>query len=136
MKCVLGGVLVCILVSLFVGCKSIRYIPVETVTTDSIYVDRYLRDSIYQRDSVFVNQWMVGDTVYQDKVIWKYVYRDKVRYDTVSILRSDSVRVPYPVEHKLTKWEEVRLTVGGWAIAFIIIVILIVVGCLIYKIKK
>lgn len=136
MKCVLGGVLVCILVSLFVGCKSIRYIPVETVTTDSIYVDRYLRDSIYQRDSVFVNQWMVGDTVYQDKVIWKYVYRDKVRYDTVSILRLDSVRVPYPVEHKLTKWEEVRLTVGGWAIAFIIIVILIVVGCLIYKIKK
>ena len=136
MKCVLGGVLVCILVSLFVGCKSIRYIPVEIVTTDSIYVDRYLRDSIYQRDSVFVNQWMVGDTVYQDKVIWKYVYRDKVRYDTVSILRSDSVRVPYPVEHKLTKWEEVRLTVGGWAIAFIIIVILIVVGCLIYKIKK
>lgn len=136
MKCVLGEVLVCILVSLFVGCKSIRYIPVETVTTDSIYVDRYLRDSIYQRDSVFVNQWMVGDTVYQDKVIWKYVYRDKVRYDTVSILRSDSVRVPYPVEHKLTKWEEVRLTVGGWAIAFIIIVILIVVGCLIYKIKK
>lgn len=136
MKCVLDGVLVCILVSLFVGCKSIRYIPVETVTTDSIYVDRYLRDSIYQRDSVFVNQWMVGDTVYQDKVIWKYVYRDKVRYDTVSILRSDSVRVPYPVEHKLTKWEEVRLTVGGWAIAFIIIVILIVVGRLIYKIKK
>ena len=136
MKCVLGGVLVCILVSLFVGCKSIRYIPVETVTTDSIYVDRYSRDSIYQRDSVFVNQWMVGDTVYQDKVIWKYVYRDKVRYDTVSILRSDSVRVPYPVEHKLTKWEEVRLTVGGWAIAFIIIVILIVVGRLIYKIKK
>lgn len=136
MKCVLGGVLVCILVSLFVGCKSIRYIPVETVTTDSIYVDRYLRDSIYQRDSVFVNQWMVGDTVYHDKVIWKYVYRDKVRYDTVSILRSDSVRVPYPVEHKLTKWEEVSLTVGGWAIAFIIIVILIVVGCLIYKIKK
>lgn len=128
--------MICTLISLLSGCKSIKYIPVETVRTDSVCVERYLRDSIYQRDSVFVNQWMVGDTVYQDKVIWKYVYRDKVRYDTVSILRSDSVRVPYPVEHKLTKWEEVRLTVGGWAIAFIIIVILIVVGCLIYKIKK
>lgn len=128
--------MICTLISLLSGCKSIKYIPVETVRTDCVCVERYLRDSIYQRDSVFVNQWMVGDTVYQDKVIWKYVYRDKVRYDTVSILRSDSVRVPYPVEHKLTKWEEVRLTVGGWAIAFIIIVILIVVGCLIYKIKK
>ncbi len=125
-----------IILSSLAGCKSVQYVPMETVRTDSIYVDRYQRDSIYQRDSVFVNRWTAGDTVYQDKVVWKYVYRDKVKYDTVSILRSDSVRVPYPVEHKLTKWEEVRLTVGGWAIAFIIIVILIVVGCLIYKIKK
>lgn len=125
-----------IILSSLAGCKSVQYVPMETVRTDSIYVDRYQRDSIYQRDSVFVNRWIAGDTIYQDKVVWKYVYRDKVKYDTVSILRSDSVRVPYPVEHKLTKWEEVRLTVGGWAIAFIIIVILIVVGCLIYKIKK
>lgn len=126
----------CILISILTGCKSVQFVPVETVKTDSFYIDRFQRDSIYQRDSVFVNRWTAGDTIYQDKVVWKYVYRDKVKYDTVSILRSDSVRVPYPVEHKLTKWEEVRLTVGGWAIAFIIIVILIVVGCLIYKIKK
>lgn len=125
-----------IILSSLAGCKSVQYVPMETVRTDSIYVDRYQRDSIYQRDSVFVNRWIAGDTVYQDKVVWKYVYRDKIKYDTVAILRSDTLRVPYPVEHKLTKWEEVRLTVGGWAIAFIIIVILIVVGCLIYKIKK
>lgn len=125
-----------IILSSLAGCKSVQYVPVETVRTDSVYVDRYQRDSIYQRDSVFVNRWIAGDTVYQDKVVWKYVYRDKIKYDTVAILRSDTLRVPYPVEHKLTKWEEVRLTVGGWAIAFIIIVILIVVGCLIYKIKK
>lgn len=125
-----------IILSSLAGCKSVQYVPMETVRTDSIYVDRYQRDSIYQRDSVFVNRWTAGDTIYQDKVVWKYVYRDKIKYDTVAILRSDTLRVPYPVEHKLTKWEEVRLTVGGWAIAFIIIVILIVVGCLIYKIKK
>lgn len=132
----LWGIMTCILISILAGCKSVQYVPMETVRTDSIYVDRYQRDSIYQRDSVFVNRWIAGDTVYQDKVVWKYVYRDKIKYDTVAILRSDTLRVPYPVEHKLTKWEEVRLTVGGWAIAFIIIVILIVVGCLIYKIKK
>ena len=110
--------------------------PVETVRTDSVYVDRYQRDSIYQRDSVFVNRWMAGDTIYQDKVVWKYVYRDKVRYDTVSILRSDSVSVPYPVERRLTKWEQIRLDVGGWAIGVVIITILIVIGCIVYKLKK
>lgn len=126
----------CIMLSLLAGCKSVQYVPVETVRTDSVYVDHYLRDSIYQRDSVFINRWTAGDTVYQDKVVWKYVYRDKVKYDTVAILRSDTVRVPYPVERKNTKWEQIRLDVGGWAIGVVIITILIVIGCMVYKLKK
>lgn len=126
----------CIMLSLLTGCKSVQYVPVETVRTDSVYVDRYLRDSIYQRDSVFVNRWTAGDTVYQDKVVWKYVYRDKVKYDTVAILRSDTVRIPFPVDRELSKWEQIRLDVGGWAIGVVIITILIVIGCMVYKLKK
>lgn len=125
-----------IILSLLAGCKSVQYVPMETVRTDSIYVDRYQRDSIYQRDSVFVNRWTVGDTIYQDKVVWKYVYRDKVKYDTVAILRSDTINVPYPVECKLSKWEQLKLNVGGWAISIIIIIVLIVMGCMVYKLKK
>lgn len=125
-----------IILSSLAGCKSVQYVPMETVRTDSIYVDRYQRDSIYQRDSVFVNRWTAGDTIYQDKVVWKYVYRDKVKYDTVAILRSDTVRVPYPVERRLTTWEQVRLNVGGWAIGAVIIFILIVVGIIVYKLKQ
>lgn len=130
------GLLICTLISLLSGCKSVQYVPVETVRTDSVYIDRFQRDSIYQRDSVFVNRWTAGDTVYQDKVVWKYVYRDKVKYDTVAILRSDTVRMPYPVERRLTKWEQVRLNVGGWVIALVVITILVVVGWAIYKIRK
>jgi hypothetical protein len=124
------------ILSSLAGCKSVQYVPVETVRTDSIYVDRYQRDSIYQRDSVFVNRWTAGDTIYQDKVVWKYVYRDKVKYDTVAILRSDTINVPYPVECKLSKWEQLKLNVGGWAISIIIIIVLIVMGCMVYKLKK
>ena len=132
----LWGIMACILISILTGCKSVQYVPVETVRTDSVYIDRYQHDSIYQRDSIFVNRWTAGDTVYQDKVVWKYVYRDKVVYDTVAILRSDTVRVPYPVERRLTKWEQVRLNVGGWVIALVVITILVVVGWAIYKIRK
>lgn len=114
-----------IILSSLAGCKSVQYVPVETVRTDSIYVDRYQRDSIYQRDSVFVNRWIAGDTIYQDKVVWKYVYRDKVKYDTVAILRSDTLRVPYPVESRLSTWEKIRLKVGGWAIGCMVITIII-----------
>lgn len=125
-----------ILLSSLAGCKSVQYVPVETVRTDSVYVDRYLRDSIYQRDSVFINRWTAGDTVYQDKIVYKYIYRDKVKYDTVAVLRSDTVRVPYPVERGLTKWEQVRLDIGGWAIAVVVVTILVVVGWMVYKIRK
>ena len=114
-----------IILSSLAGCKSVQYVPVETVRTDSIYVDRYQRDSIYQRDSVFVNRWIAGDTVYQDKVVWKYIYRDKIKYDTVAILRSDTLRVPYPVESRLSTWEKIRLKVGGWAIGCMVITIII-----------
>ncbi len=114
-----------IILSSLAGCKSVQYVPMETVRTDSIYVDRYQRDSIYQRDSVFVNRWIAGDTVYQDKVVWKYIYRDKIKYDTVAILRSDTLRVPYPVESRLSTWEKIRLKVGGWAIGCMVITIII-----------
>ena len=135
-KIFLYGIVICILICLLSGCKSVQYVPVETVRTDSVYIDRFQRDSIYQRDSVFVNRWTAGDTVYQDKVVWKYVYRDKVKYDTVAILRSDTINVPYPVECKLSKWEQLKLNVGGWAISIIIIIVLIVMGCMVYKLKK
>lgn len=136
MKGLFLGIMICVIISILSGCKSTKYIPLETVRTDSIYVDRYQRDSIYQRDSVFVNRWIAGDTIYQDKVVWKYVYRDKVKYDTVTTLRSDTINVPYPVECKLSKWEQLKLNVGGWAISIIIIIVLIVMGCMVYKLKK
>lgn len=115
----------CIMLSLLTGCKSVQYVPFETVRTDSVYVDRYLRDSIYQRDSVYINRWTAGDTIYQDKIVYKYIYRDKVKYDTVAILRSDTLRVPNPVESRLSTWEKIRLKVGGWAIGCMVITIII-----------
>lgn len=132
----LWGIMTCILISILTGCKSVQFVPVETVKTDSFYIDRFQRDSIYQRDSVFVNRWTAGDTVYQDKVVWKYVYRDKVKYDTVAILRSDTVRVPYPVDRELSKWEQVKLDVGGWTICAFIIIILLVVVFTVYKLRQ
>ena len=40
------------------------------------------------------------------------------------------------VEKKLTKWETLCINVGGWAIGIVIITILIVVGRMVYKLKK
>ena len=118
--------------SMMAGCKQVQYVPVETVRLDSIYLTHILRDSIVRYDSVYVRD--KGDTLYVER--WKYLYRDKVRVDTMVSVRVDTLAVPYPVEKKLTRWEQFRLDVGGYALFAVVIVILIVVGYMVYKLKK
>lgn len=79
------------LVGLFSGCKSkTLYVPVESVKTE--YINKYQRDSIYIKDSVMYK--ILGDTIYIEK--YMYRYRDKAIHDT--IIKTDSVQVPYPVK--------------------------------------
>lgn len=114
------------------GCRSVKYVPVESVRTDSIYLTQIQRDSIVKYDSIYVRD--KGDTVWLEK--YRYVYRDRAVRDTVYLSRIDTLRVPYPVEKQLSKWEKIRLEVGGYAIFAVITVILIVVGYMVYKLKK
>ena len=75
-----------------------------------------------------------GDTVTEFR--YKYIYRDKAETDTAYVSRTDTLRVPYPVEAKLTKWQRFKMEAGGYAIALIIITILVIVGYMVYKLKK
>ena len=59
----------------------------------------------------------------------------KVPYFLERIIRIETPK-PYEVERKLSWWERVRLDLGGYAIAIVIIEILIVVGRFVYKMKK
>ena len=117
---------------LLCGCKQVQYIPLETVKLDSIYIAQVQRDSIVRYDSIYVRD--KGDTLYVER--WKYLYRDKLRVDTVSVLRVDSVQVPVPVEKALTKWQQFKLDVGGYALCAGFVLVLVVVGYLVYKLKK
>ena len=117
------GMLACLVLA---GCKTVRYVPVETVRTDSVYVDRFTRDSVYLRDSVYVNRWTVGDTVFVDKVSVKYLYRDRWRHDTVAVTRRDSVQVPLPVERELGWWQQTRLNMF-WPLVAVVVVLAVAV---------
>ena len=108
----------------FSSCRSIRHIPIETVKHDSIYISKILHDSIDQRDSIYVDR--KGDTVliYKDRYLYKY----KNLIDTMYISRTDSIQVPYPIEKQLTKWQSMKLELGGWALGIIIVFILVLIG--------
>ena len=94
-----------LVVFLLTGCKTETVlVPVEKVKTE--YRDRLRVDSVYNRDTV--NIYERGDTVYLQTIKW----RERFKFDTVSVVRVDSI--PYPVEvvreiNKLTKWQKFRL---------------------------
>lgn len=113
------------------SCRSIQYVPVETIKTEVQYKDRLQRDSIHVHDSIYVRD--NGDTVFVDR--WHTVYKDKLVRDTTYINKTDSVQIPYPVEKKLTRWQFLKMELGGWAFGIAIAFILMVVGCIIYRRK-
>lgn len=117
----LWGLAVLIVISLLCGCRTVKYVPVPSVSVDSVYVDRFHRDSVYLHDSVFVNQYSKGDTVFVDKVVTRYRYKDRWRHDTVAVVRTDSVRVPYPVEKDLGWWQQTEIYGFRVLAAFLVI---------------
>ena len=125
----LSAMLWCVLLA---SCSSVKYVPVETVRTEYRTRDSIRYDSIYQRDSVYL--MFKGDTVYKykEKYLYKYLFLNK----TDTVIKTDSIQVPYPVEKKLTKWQAIKIELGGWAFGVIIAFALIIVGWLIYKKRK
>jgi hypothetical protein len=111
--------IVIILISLSCSCAKTVYLPVENIRTE--YKTKLEKDSIYLRDSIFVRQ--TDDTVFVVK--YKYLYKTQIRVDT--IIKVDSINVPYEVVRTVTKTQK------GFFFYFGIFAIL---SCLIYiKIK-
>ncbi|MBB4036537.1 hypothetical protein GGR21_002443 [Dysgonomonas hofstadii] len=108
------GIIIVVVVSILLllsSCKSkMIYVPVESVKTE--YRDKYLRDSVYLHDSVFMK--IKGDTVWLEK--YRYLYRDKFVRDSIFI--NDSIQVPYPVEipgpevNRLTSFQSFQVWCG------------------------
>ncbi|WP_347026379.1 hypothetical protein [Bacteroides ovatus] len=99
------------------SCRSIKYVPVETVKTEYKTRDSIRFDSIYEHDSIFL--FVKGDTVYKEKFRYKYRYLTINKTDTVML--TDSVQIPYPVEKQLTRWQQMKIELGGWAVGVIVI---------------
>lgn len=122
--CFVGIIVALLLSTLFSSCKSIQYVPVETVRTDTLYQKVVQRDSIHVHDSVTIRE--KGDTVMIEH--WRTEWRDRLLRDTIYRSRVDSVQVPYPVEKRLTKWQQVCIDYGKITMgATVLLVILLIV---------
>ena len=108
------GILVCLLITLLAGCKTIKYVPVESHTTDTLYQVKVQHDSIHTTDSIYIHEWasVTGDTIYRDRDHWHTSWRDRWRVDTLYKSHTDTIAVPYPVEKPLNRWQQFCLDYG------------------------
>ena len=146
LKCTVWAIMVfvCLLGvgSLFVGCKSVEYVPVESSHTEH----HWHTDSVIQRDSVVKESmttimqldsaemakygiqlknaeraWLVKSWELERQI--EALQRLTAERDTVH----DSIPVPYPIEKRLTKWQQAKVDWGGWALLVLIVLVVIAI---------
>lgn len=86
----------CVLMALCLGgCRTVQ--PIERVVERTDTVRQYQRDSVRLVDSVFVDRWRTGDTVFVTKTRDRYLYRDILHTDTVRLtsIQTEQVQVKF-----------------------------------------
>jgi len=127
--------LLVVFISLLAGCRT-KYVAVPTVQIRDSIVTKVQRDSVALHDSVFVNTYTRGDTVFVDKVKAMYLYKDRLRVDTVAVVKRDTVT---QVIRETTSAGGVISGAKGalkWLLWVVIAFVGLFVGCRVIKAKR
>ena len=139
---------------LLYGCKSIQYVPVETVRTEIVHQTDTVKqtDSVKTEKETVIREARPEDSLMLAKLGIKLqsnerllILLQKELSDTKKELEekhnSDSVRVeykdrPYPVEKKLTKWQSFCIDYGKIMLGSTVAGVIVIVLLIIYRRKK
>ena len=137
------------------SCRTIKYVPVESYA-DSVVVEKLVEVQL-PPDSVTIRALLECDENGKVVLNWldiansknaeaqltidslgNLLAKMKTQKDTVylpskEVTVTKEVKVPYPVDKELTRWQQFRMDFGGWAMCIVVISILILI---VYKIKK
>ena len=115
-------VVVFVIVLMLTSCSP-KVIYVPEVHTDSIYITKHQKDSVWLHDSILVTE--KGDTIRVEK--WHTKYIERQVHDTCFVTKTDSVAVPYPVKEKLTIKDKFDIYLQCMGIVFGILFVFIVI---------
>lgn len=124
----LRAVIVILTVAALASCRSVRYVPVESVRVDSVVVTKLRVDTLREKESTIIER--KGDTIFHTTIVERERISEKT--DTLYKLRDVKVPVPYEVTKQPSLWQKIKSGVVGAA------VMLVLCGCgfIAYKIKK
>lgn len=150
----------------FTSCSHRTYVPLQSVRTDTVYMAMKdsvhikdslitrqvinIRDSIAIHDSVVIVKDEQGNI--KEKLIVRYRDRWHATQDNLTLLRlidrykasNDSLRAtikeyieaPKVVERELSRWEKLKMDVGGWAIGAMSTFLLAIIGYIVVWLLK
>ena len=122
---------------LLTGCKTIEYVPVETVRTDTVKIAHIVTDSVYVERHDSIVSYVKGDTVTIEKWHWRDRWRDCVKTDTVYKSRVDTVTVAVPQQQtELTKWQKTRIKIANWLLWAVGALVVAIVVRFIWRLKR
>lgn len=154
------------LTALCISCSHRVYVPVQSIRTDTVYMARkdsvHIKDSLITRqvinirDSVAIHDSIViikdDQGHIKEKLIVRYRDRWHATQDALTLLRlidrykasNDSllatmrehIEVPKVVERELSRWEKIKIDVGGWAIGAMSTFLLAIVGYIVVWLLK
>lgn len=121
-----------------VGCRTQTvYVPVEsrseqrdsTIVRDSVAIKEKVsyRDSTVIKDSTVIVMDAQGNVtrmeLYRERNRYRELYQEKselqAKYDSLLSVKNKEIQVPYPVEKKLTRWQQIKMDAGGYAISLL-----------------
>ena len=107
------AVAIVIAAALLGSCTTTKVVEVDRVKTDTTYITKWQRDSVWLHDSIHVTE--KGDTVRIEK--WHTKYIEKQVHDTTYVATHDTIPQPYEVVKEvpaeLSWWQRVRLWLGN-----------------------
>ena len=123
-RCCAWALWICVLLMIalwLTSCTTTRVVTVEKVKTDTTYITKQQRDSIWLHDSIHVTER--GDTIRIERWHTKYIEREV--HDTLYRAKTDSIPVPYEVikevPRKSTWFERIMFCTGIIAILCLIL---------------
>lgn len=151
-------ILIILLTSAICSCRSVKYIPVES-SADSVVIEKLVEVQL-PPDSSTIRALLECDENGRVVLSWldiansrnaqaqlaidslgNLLAKMRTQPDTIykpskEVTVTKEVKVPYPVEKELTRWQQMKLELGGWAFGIIITAALIIIGWLIYNSRK
>lgn len=118
-----------------IGFMFLLYLPacspkiVEKVRTEYVYQDVHHRDTLITKDSVYIREYLKGDTVHHYEYRDRYIYRDRWRDSIRTKEVHDTTTVEKLVEKKLNWAQKAKMELFPWILGGLLL-------CLIWIFRK